>query len=130
MLGYNQARQRELLAQLGFDDVKPVRLIGLLAMLIAVIMALYVLVTRQRTPRPDPVQRAYLDFCRKLARAGVVRAPQEGALVYAARATQHLPLHAAAIWSITHFYIQLRYGGSGDAAQRAVFARLVSSLSM
>ena len=38
VLGYDQARQRELLAQLGFEDVNPLRLVGLLALLVALVM--------------------------------------------------------------------------------------------
>jgi len=83
VLGYNQARQRELLARLGFEEVNPIRLVGVLALLISLVMGSYVVATRRRAPRPDPVQRAYLDFCRKLARRGLVRAPQEGARDYA-----------------------------------------------
>jgi len=127
VLGYNQARQRELLAQLGIDDVDPVRLVGLLAMLIALIMGVYVVVTRQRAPRPDPVQRAYLEYCRKLACAGVARAPQEGALAYASRCARLLPRHTAAIHSLSHLYIRLRYAGADDVGQRKIFTRGVSA---
>ena len=127
VLGYNQTRQRELLAQLGFEDTEPLRLVGLLALLVALIMGLYVIVTRQRAPRPDPVQRAYLDFCRKLARRGLVRTPQEGALAFAERVTQQLPQHADAIRTITHLYIQLRYGDVCEDAQRRVFAHQIAA---
>lgn len=127
VLGYDQARQRELLAQLGFEDVNPLRLIGLLALLVALVMGLYVVATRQRAPRPDLVQCAYHDFCRKLARSGLVRAPQEGALAFAARGAYQLPQQAAAIESITNLYIQLRYGGVDIDTQRQMFVRQVAS---
>ncbi len=130
VLGYDHARQRELLAQLGFKDVAPLRLVGLLALLVASIMGAYVVAIRQRAPRPDPVQRAYLDFCRKLAHSGLVRAPHEGALAFGARGARgarQLPQLAAAIQSITQRYIQLRYAGTEDAAQQQEFARQVAS---
>ena len=127
VLGYDQARQRELLAQLGFEDVNPFRLIGLLALLVALVMGLYVIATRQRAPRPDPVQRAYRDFCRKLARVGLVRAPQEGPLAYSERGSQLLPQHAEAIHAITALYLRLRYGDHEDPGLRAELVRHIDS---
>jgi transglutaminase-like putative cysteine protease len=115
VLGYNKERQQELLAQFGLEDAEPMQLVGLLALLIALIMGLYLIAARQRAPRLDPVQRAYLDFCGKLARSGLVRAPQEGALAFAERGSQQLPLHAAAIRTITGLYLRLRYGDGEDS---------------
>ncbi len=127
VLSYDLARQRELLAQLGFEDVNPLRLLGLLALVIALVMGLYVLLTRRRVPRPDPVQRAYFTFCRKLARVGLVRAPQEGALTFAERGARQLPQLAVGIHAITHFYLRLRYGGNENVAARQEFARRVAA---
>ena len=126
VLSYDQARQRELLAQLGFEDVNPLRLVGLLALLVALIMGLYVIATRQRAPRPDPVQRAYLDFCRKLARRGLVRAPQEGALDYAGRCARHRPDLEIPVHAITDLYLRLRYGSSDASADTQELARQVA----
>ena len=127
VLSYDQARQRELLAQLGFEDVHPLRLLGLLALLIALVMGLYVMLTRRRVPRPDPVQRAYFTFCRKLARIGLVRAPQEGALTFAERGARQLPQLAVGIHAITQFYLRLRYGGHEGVAAQREFARRVAA---
>jgi len=130
VLGYDRTRQRELLAQLGFEDVNPLRLLGLLALLVALTMGLYVFATRRRAPRLDPTQRAYLLFCRKLARNGLARAPQEGALAFATRGAQQLPQHAGAIHAITQLYLRLRYGGVDDDAQRRIFAEQVSAFRL
>jgi transglutaminase-like putative cysteine protease len=127
VLGYDRARQRELLAQLGFEDVNPLRLLGLLALLVALVMGLYVMLTRRRVPRPDPVLRVYFAFCRKLAQLGLVRAPQEGALRFAERGAHLHPQLADAIHAITHFYLHLRYGGNEDAESRREFARRVAA---
>jgi len=125
VLGYDQSRQRELLAQLGFDDVNPLRLFGLLALLVALVMGLYVVLTRRRMPRPDPVQRAYFAFCRKLAQTGLVRAPAEGALVFAARGAALLPKSADDIHAISRLYLGLRYGDlAADGAQQELRARV------
>lgn len=127
VLDYNQARQKEFLARFGFENVNPLRLVGMLALLVALVMGLYVFVTRRRAPRPDPVQRVYLKFCRKLARLGLVRARHEGALVFAARGVQQLPQHAATIALITRLYLQLRYGGIDDDAQHRTFVQQVAA---
>lgn len=126
VLSYDQARQRELLARFGFEDVNPLRLFGLLALLVALIMGLYVLLTRRRAPRPDPVQRAYFAFCRKLAQFGLVRAPQEGALSFSERGARQLPQLADAINAITHLYLRLRYGGNEDVELLREFTRQVA----
>ena len=127
VLGYDRARQHELLAQLGFEDVNPLRLLGLLALLIALVMGFYVVLTRRRAPRPDPVQRAYFAFCRKLEQAGLVRAPQEGALSFAERSAHQLPQRAVPIHAITQFYLRLRYGNHPNLASQQEFARQVSA---
>jgi transglutaminase-like putative cysteine protease len=127
VLSYDQTRQRELLAQFGFEDVNPLRLFGLLALLVALVMGLYVALTRQRVPRPDPVQRAYISFCRKLANVGLIRAPQEGAMTFAERSARQLPQLAEAIRAITNFYLCLRYGGKEDIELEREFARRVAS---
>jgi len=127
VLGYDRARQRELLAQLGFEDVNPLRLLGALALLISLVMGAYVVATRRRAPRPDPVQRAYFDFCRKLAHLGLVRAPQEGALSFAERGAHRHPQLSDAIHAITQFYLRLRYGGNADAESQREFARRVAA---
>jgi protein-glutamine gamma-glutamyltransferase len=130
VLGYNQVRQRELLAWFGFEDVHPARLIGLLALLIALVMGIYVVATRPRVPRPDPLQRAYGHFCRKLGRIGFVRAPQEGALAFAERVCQQRPELGDTILNITHLYLRLRYGGMQDADQFEELIHQISALHL
>ncbi len=127
VLGYDMARQRALLARLGLQDARPGRLLGLLALAVAVIFALYILANRPRRMRADATQRAYLDFCRKLARIGLVRLPQEGPLDYSSRASRQRPDLAAGIHAITALYLDLRYGGLGDAAQIEQLRQQVAS---
>jgi hypothetical protein len=62
------------------------------------------------------VQRAYLRYCRELARAGLVRAPGEGPVTFAKRAATRLPSQGAAIDAITSHYIAARYGSASKAA--------------
>jgi transglutaminase-like putative cysteine protease len=110
VLGYNTERQREFLAALGLGEFGAARLIGVLAGIVALILAGYLVYNRPRSPRLDPAQRAYRDFCRKLARAGLVRRPHEGPRDFATRCARRLPGSSANIGAISELYGRLRYG--------------------
>jgi hypothetical protein len=76
------------------------------------------------------VQRAWRNFCRKLAARGVERAPYEGPRDYTARAARSVPDARRAILHIGELYIALRYGaGAGSNPNRlARLQRLVRTL--
>ncbi|MDP1897895.1 MAG: DUF4129 domain-containing protein, partial [Sulfurimicrobium sp.] len=65
-----------------------------------------------RSPRRaiDPALAAYQKFCAKLARQGIARAPGEGPVDFAARASRSRPELANQINRITRLYLTLRYG--------------------
>jgi hypothetical protein len=72
-----------------------------------------------RQPAPtDPVQRAWLQFCRRLARCGLVRRPGEGPRDFAGRVTTARPALAGKVNAITGLYIALRYGKPARLAAR------------
>lgn len=111
VIDYGAERQRRLLARLGIDRFAYVGQAAAMAAGAAALLLAYGLFTRRGTTRRrDPVQHAYLRFCRKLARTGVTRAPHEGPLAFAARAAQRHPQRKAAIDGITALYVELRYG--------------------
>ncbi len=114
VLGYDLRRQRELLAALGLGGLNAARLLGVLALIVALLFGAYLIVTRPRAPSLDPVSRTYRKFCRRLARLGLVRAPHEGALDYAERSAAARPDLAAELRTISNEYLQLRYRGRGD----------------
>lgn len=127
VLDYGRDRQQELLARLGIQGATPYILVGILAAIVIVLLIAYALSGRRRVPGPDPVRRAYLDFCRKLARVGAVRAASEGALAFAERSAALLPRSAAPIHEISNLYVRLRYGGVSDHdAQQEMKARVAS----
>ena len=78
----------------------------------------------RRLTRPDPVQRAWTLFCRKLARQGVVREPYEGPRDYSTRAARALPASRRSILRIASLYIGLRYGAQAGKTARPSTARL------
>src|SRR6185369_6771693 len=66
VLGYNPERQRELMSRLGMQDADWMELAStLLAALGAFVLLLFAWMLR-RYARPDPVQSAWRQFCRKL----------------------------------------------------------------
>jgi hypothetical protein len=79
----------------------------------------------KRLARPDPVQRAWRAFCRKLAARGVERGPAEGPRDFAARAARALPATRRSILRIGALYIALRYGARATTPGVARLRRLV-----
>ena len=125
VLGYNPDRQREMLTRLGvkqpdWETMTMMMFWSLLGVLAAV--ALWLL---RGIRRSDPVQKSWLRFCRKLARAGFERANSEGPFDYCARVVQRLPGRAAAVRAISQLYVELRYGARGGAGDSARLRRLV-----
>ncbi len=73
------------------------------------------------SPRPDRLARAYSRLCRKLAKAGIVRAPHQGPRAYADAVTAGRPELAEAVCVLLEQYAQLRFGESArDPASREV----------
>lgn len=126
VLGYDQTLQRRLLQWLGFGDGGWQALGGLLGGGFAVVvMALGAWLFLRRPPATDPVAAAYGRFCRRLARAGVVRSPDEGPRDYARRVARARPDLARVVGEVTRLYTDLRYAGRGGGAKRRRLDRLV-----
>lgn len=124
VLGYNPARQGQLLAGLGLDQyAQGATALGLILVvgvaLLFSLSALGLLITR-RTPK-DAALALYLRFCAKLAQRGIRRAASEGPHDFGARAAARLPRQAQQIRRISELYSQLRYGAHHS---RAGLARL------
>ncbi len=78
------------------------------------------MILSKRSSRPrDPVTRAYLAFCHKLARNGLAREPGEGPWDLAQRAEQRFPTAQREIRNITAAYVQLLYASDQDPDARS-----------
>ena len=110
VLGYSPDRQRELMFSLGMRDADWQKLTALLFTFLGAVTILLLAWSLRRLARPDPVQKAWHTFCRKLAAHGVERAPHEGPRDFSARAARALPASRRAILRIAALYIRLRYG--------------------
>lgn len=128
VLGYNPARQRELLSLLGVKGADWLELTStLLAVLGAFVLGLFAWMLRGMV-RPDPVQTAWNQFCRKLGAKGVLRSPHEGPRDYSERAARNLPSSKEPILRIATLYMTLRYGREHPPAAAADLRRLVKEL--
>jgi len=127
VVGFNTQRQRDLLRELGLDNARPVQLAVALAC-VALAWSLLVLgFSRVRGARVDPELALWSRVCRRLARAGLVRRPDEGPLDFSERAATRWPQWSTAIRDVGALYARLRYGP--ERGQRAaLLAQLRSSV--
>jgi transglutaminase-like putative cysteine protease len=125
VLGYNPERQRDLAASFGMRDADWRSLTATLFAFLGVMTLVLLAWSLRRLARPDPVQKAWRAFCRKLAARGVERVPSEGPRDYAARAARALPAARRPILRIGALYIALRYGAHATPPGVARLRRLV-----
>ena len=128
VLGYNPDRQRELMSLAGLRDADWRTLTATLFSFLGVMTLLLLAWSLKRLARPDPVQKAWRAFCRKLAARGVERAPHEGPRDYAARAATALPAARRGILRIGELYIALRYGAQTSADGVSRLRRMVKEI--
>lgn len=124
VLGYGPERQLALLARLGMPggDWRAL-VIGLTALVAAIMLSLALWLAWRLRPPPQPeAARLYREFCRRLARVGLERAPHEGPRDFAARVVQSRPEMAATVERITRLYLALRY--EARAEEEALLALL------
>jgi transglutaminase-like putative cysteine protease len=130
VLGYNPERQRDLMSSLGMRDADWRSLTAAMASTLGVFTLLLLAWSLRRLARPDPVQRAWQAFCRKLGARGVARAPHEGPRDYAERAARRLPAAASAIQAISALYVGARYGRAASREQIVELQRRVRALHL
>ena len=110
VVDYGKERQERFLTALGIDDISWGRMVGLLAVGVLFVTLTYALFLLRTRKSADPALAQYLRFCHKLARAGLTRAPYEGAHTFANRAARKRADLASSISEITGLYEELRYG--------------------
>ena len=128
VLGFNPERQRELMASVGVRDADWRALTATLFAFLGALTLVLLAWSLRRFARPDPVQRAWRAFGRKLAARGVERAPSDGPRDFSARAARALPAARHAILRIGSLYIALRYGAGASADAVARLRKMVRQL--
>ncbi|GAB6059555.1 transglutaminase TgpA family protein [Desulfonatronum parangueonense] len=129
VLDFGFERQRRFLERFGLSGTTRIERYGypVLALAgsfvaVAVMYAIFLMLGR---PSRDLADRSYALFCRRLARIGIVRKPQEGPLDFARRAARLRPDLAGSIHSLSNVYIRLRYAPDAETGEKTGFARMV-----
>jgi len=114
VLGYNSERQFDFLTRLGMEDITWQKLALNMLAGVALLLGVFTLIMLRRLAlrQTDAVQAVWLKICRKLAKAGLPRAPHEGAMDYAARIAAARPDLAAHMIDLAARYTALRYSGA------------------
>jgi transglutaminase-like putative cysteine protease len=124
VVGFNVERQRDLLRDLGLDIARPWEIVGFAVLALLAWGAAVLGFARMRTMRADPAVALWSRACRRLARAGLRRRPDEGPLEYTERAARRWPQCGALLQRIGETYASLRYGPeSGESASLIVALR-------
>jgi hypothetical protein len=114
VLDFGFERQRRFLERFGLGGTSRLERFGrmTLALSLSVLGAalIYGLTLLRTRPSKDALDMAYARFCERLARIDIRRAPQEGPLDYALRASRLRPDLQNLIMAISNRYIRLRYG--------------------
>ncbi len=128
IVGFNIERQRDFLSGFGLDDPRPAQLV----MIISFVAFAWVLVvlgfSRIRRIQSAPEVALWGRACRRLARAGLARRPDEGPLDYAERAAARWPRWNVLLRDIGASYAQLRYGPRSEH-RAALLAQLRASVN-
>jgi protein-glutamine gamma-glutamyltransferase len=121
IVDFDSLRQRQMLTPLGVDDadlshlVTALAIAGALAMMFGAWWSMRGLQQRMR----DPLLRAWRQFGRRLAKAGVVRSMDEGPIDFSQRAARLLPHAAGLILSLGKTFTRLRYDPANSSEVEA-----------
>lgn len=132
VLGYDTERQFAFLTRLGMEDITWQKMAMNMLAGVALLVGAFTLIMLRRLQlrSSDAVQTLYLKFCKKLAKAGVIRESHEGAQDFAQRASQQRPQQAASIAGITAQYIALRYQNRHHEQSTQAFRQAVRSFKL
>jgi hypothetical protein len=126
---FNSLRQQSLLTPFGIDKADYTNLVAVLIGSSTLLLALFAWWTL-RSPwiTLDPLDAAYARLCRKLARAGAMRAAAEGPRSFAQRIAA-TKLNSPTIAELLDQYVNLRYACALPAVSAVhAFARRVGAL--
>lgn len=123
VLGYDTEDQASLMRRL-VGDASLLKQLGMMAGILAILavgLLLWALYGHRR--RGHPIDRLYLRYCRRQARAGLIRAPGESPYDFARRVALSRPAEAERADQIARVYVSLRYR-EGKADDTVLIRRL------
>jgi transglutaminase-like putative cysteine protease len=131
VVGFNYSAQLDLLGALGFrsPELRDAGWAFAAALLAWLAWVSWQFGKEPGRPRPDRLGRAYQRLCRKLARIGLPRAPDQGPLAYAQTIVRLRPDLAPRVRPLLESYAELRFGPPVNRDLRA-FERAVAHLSV
>jgi len=114
VLNYNNQRQLHLMSRLmswfGLPDIDWKGMVMLMMAGMSLVFGFFAFkLLKAEAGRSDPVVSAYQAYCRKLARRGIDKNPEEGASDFAKRVLEQYPNFEPAVSYITSLYQRLRY---------------------
>ena len=130
VLGYNPERQRDLMSWVGMRDADWRSLTAALFSVLGVMTLALLAWSLGRMARPDPVQRAWRAFCRKLARRGITCAPHEGPRDFSSAPRAPCPPRAAPSCASPRSTSRLRYGPHASRPGVVKLRRMVRELRL
>jgi hypothetical protein len=134
IVGYSNWRQRQLILKAGLKGGRlKIITVGLAVILAAAGLSFALIhmgLRPGRSKTTDPVQKAYLLFCRKVARRGIQKAPGQGPVDYARRIKAERKDLSDSVREITALYVRLRYGPGGSSQDVKRFQKLVKKLKV
>ncbi len=123
VLNFDEDNQRAFLVQLGFAAIQWIPLAFITLTAIAGVLALIsAWLRRPGRPRRDEAGRAWAEFCRRLAAAGVRREPWEGPRHFGDRAAAQLAPSRDGILRVTDLYSRIRYSPAPPAPRELLDA--------
>ena len=132
VIGYNTERQFAFMRRLGMEDVTWQNMAINLLIGVAIVVGITALLFLRKLyqHQTDAAQAAYLKFCKKLSRHGIVRAAHEGAQDFSLRAAHQLPQLAIDIHYITEIYLSLRYTGIANKSDLLALRHAVRTFKL
>jgi transglutaminase-like putative cysteine protease len=112
VLGFDAARQQELLGPLGLHRLDPSQLLGLFIAFAALALAGMIWLLARGERERDPLLRAWHRLCRRYARIGLGRPPHEPALAWARRVAAAHPRSGEALLALSQRFVATRYAGA------------------
>ena len=127
VLGFNAARQKNLLRPFGIAEAEAWQLVTAFGIGSALALALtFWFLLREHRDSSHPLVQAWRAFTRRLARAGMAKGGDEPALSFGRRVAKLLPEQAAAVLAVSRRYCDWRYAAASltDEEQRELVRRL------
>ncbi|MFZ2169223.1 MAG: DUF4129 domain-containing protein, partial [Methylococcaceae bacterium] len=125
VINYDNRNQSRFLSSLGIPNIK-VMIYWMVASIALITAILSWFLLHQKQKNTDQALRIYNRFCKKLAKAGLLRGTGEGVKDFADRVKIKFPEHTADIDQITGVFIKLRYGKNATSDDLKILSKRVA----